>query len=149
MDRREMLTTAGAAAAAGLVLAGNASGDDRRRSNSPKAMSRSSMHEECLDKCQQCETICNETAHHCLTQAGNGLKDHVRAAEIALTCEEFCGLAAKLIARSCDMTMDTCQLCAKVCEACAKECEKIDSDKQMMACAKACRECAATCRKMA
>ncbi|MFN7875712.1 MAG: four-helix bundle copper-binding protein [Pirellula sp.] len=149
MDRRKMIGALGAAGAASFALARNVSGQERNRRTLRHATMRNPVDQECLDACVRCEIACNEMVHHCLMQAGNGVKEHVRVAEIALTCQEFCGLAAKLIARSCEMRNETCQLCAKVCDACADECEKNEADKEMMACDEVCRQCAAACRKMA
>lgn len=149
MNRRELLTTAGATAAAAVVVGSGARAQEQRRSHSPVMAQRNRMHQHCLDECIHCETICNETAQHCMAQVAAGKLEHLRPAESALACQDFCGLSAKLIARSCPMMTAACEACAKACDACAAECEKNTSDEQMQACAKACRDCAASCREMA
>lgn len=146
MDRRHMLASAGAVALAG-VAASVSRGQESGAASKPTA-ALDKMHQECLDICQRCEATCNTTVNYCVTHLANGHKEHASCAAIAMSCQDFCGLSAKLIARSCTLTPAACEACAKACEACAAECEKMKSDAQMVACAKDCRDCAAACRKM-
>lgn len=146
MDRRNMLVSAGAIAVVGMA-AGVAQAQGK--SSTMTASKLDKMHQDCLDACQRCEATCNETVKHCMTHLSQGHKDHAGCAEIALSCQDFCGLSAKLIARSCTLAPSACAACAKACDACAAECEKMKTDEQMVACANACRECAAACRSMA
>ena len=145
MDRRRMLASAGAVAVAGMV-SGVAQAQEKSSIKSASTMDK--MHQECLDACQSCEVTCNQTVNHCMTHLSQGHKDHAACAALAMSCQEFCGLSAKLIARSCTLAPDACAACAKACDACAAECEKMKTDEQMSACAKDCRKCAAACRKM-
>lgn len=147
MNRREMITVAGAAAAAGVLISGrNAVAAEDRAAHSAKH--RDPIHNDCLKACTDCRTVCNETAGHCLALTTSGKNEHAAAVELTLACEEFCGLSAKLIARRDLLMFTACEACAKACDACAAECEKIASDEQMAACAKSCRACAKTCRAM-
>ncbi|MBL8855783.1 MAG: four-helix bundle copper-binding protein [Planctomycetaceae bacterium] len=146
MDRRYMLASAGAVVLAGAAARG-AFGQEVGAVSKPTALL-DKMHQDCLDICQRCEATCNVTLHYCMTHLANGHKEHAACAALAMSCQDFCGLSAKIIARSCTLTSAACEACAKACEACATECEKMKSDEQMAACAKQCRECAASCRKM-
>jgi len=147
MDRRNLLASAGAVTLAS-VAAGVSHGQERGTASKSTA-SLDKMHQDCLDICQSCEAACNVTVNYCVTHLASGHKEHAACAAMAMSCQDFCGLSAKLIARSCTLAPAACEACAKACEACATECEKMKSDAQMAACAKLCRECAAACRKMA
>jgi len=146
MDRRTMFASAGAAAIAGTVASKAFSQENATASHPKHTMN--AAHQACLEACQSCESTCNAMISHCLTHASEGHKEHVSSARAAITCQDFCGLSAKLIARMDSLAMANCEVCAKACDACAAECEKMPSDKQMAACAKECRACAALCRKM-
>jgi hypothetical protein len=146
MNRRDLLASAGTLALANVAIG-------VARGQGPTTASKSipgldKMHQDCLDICQSCETTCNTTLSYCMTHLANGHKDHAACAAMVLSCQEFCGVSAKLLARSCVLTPIACAASAKACEACAAECDKMKSDKQMVACAAACRECAAACQKM-
>lgn len=146
MDRRDLLASAGA-----VALVSVSAGISRGFVGGEIAKSTSTLdklHQECLDICQGCEAACNMTVTYCVTHMASGHKEHAACAALAMSCQDFCGLSAKLIARSCTLAPASCEACAKACEACATECEKIKSDAQLAACAKICRECAAACRKM-
>ncbi len=147
MDRRNMLVSAGAVALAG-VAAGVSRGQESGAATKSTA-GLDKLHQSCLEISQNCESTCNATVNHCMTHLAEGHKEHAACAAVAMSCQEFCGLSAKLIARSCTLAPAACQACATACDACATECEKMKSDAQMTACGKACRECAAACRKMA
>jgi hypothetical protein len=143
MDRRSALLSTGVAAVAGLVAA-NVHADE----HAAHANHGSNSMSECLEACQSCEMTCNETLAYCMKHIAEGHKDHAPCAELVLSCQEFCGLSAKLMARSSPLHKVGCQACASACDACATECEKMPADEQMAQCAKACRKCAAECRKM-
>jgi hypothetical protein len=147
MNRREMLTVAGAAAAAGVLVSGRTV-MGAEQVGSHRAKHRDPIHNECLRACTDCGTVCNETASHCLELVTNGKNEHTAAVELTLACEEFCSLSAKLIARGNPLMFTSCESCAKACDVCAIECEKLATDDQMAACAKACRACAKACREM-
>lgn len=146
MDRRHMLASAGAVALAGVAASVSRGQERGADAKSPTGLDR--MHQDCLDICQRCEATCNVTVNYCMTHLADGHKEHAACAAMALSCQDFCGLSAKVIARSSTLVPAACEACAKACEACAAECEKMKSDSQMTACAKQCRECAASCRKM-
>jgi hypothetical protein len=146
MDRRKMLASAGAVAVAGAVSSVASAQETKVRKH---ASTLASMHQKCLEACQNCESTCNETVNHCMTHLAKGTKEHAACAAIAMSCQEFCSLSAQIIARSCSLASAACTACAKACDACAAECEKIKTDQQMLACAKACRDCATSCRSMA
>jgi hypothetical protein len=149
MERRNMLATAGAFAAAGAV-SGIALGQEPKSKvqGSKRVSTLTPMIERCLEACQNCESICNETVNYCMTHLSKGHKEHAACASVAMSCQEFCSLSTQIIARSCELASVSCAACAKACDACAAECEKIKTDQQMMACAKACRDCATSCRSM-
>jgi hypothetical protein len=146
MDRRTILTSAGALATAG-VLAGVTQAQDKR-SSSKTSSGLDKMHAACLEACQDCAAKCNETVNYCMTHLSQGHKDHAACAAVAMSCQEFCSLSTQLIGRSCTLAAAACNACATACDACASECEKMKGDEQMIACAKVCRECADSCRTM-
>lgn len=55
------------------------------------------MHQECFDICQRCEATCNVTLHYCMTHLASGHKEHAACAALAMSCQDFCGLSAKLL----------------------------------------------------
>ena len=145
MDRRRMLTSAGAVAVAGMV---SGAAQAQEKSSIKSSSNLDKMHQDCLDACQSCEVTCNETVKYCMTHLSEGHKDHAACAELALSCQDFCGLSVKVIARSSTLAADACAACAEACDACATECEKMKANEQMSLCAKACRKCAVACRQM-
>ncbi len=147
MDRRTVLTTASAAAFAGTMI-GRVCGQENK-AGAHAHLEMNDVHGACLEACQSCESICNATLSHCLTHLSAGHKEHAACARSATTCQDLCGLSAKLIARGDAFAVAVCAVCAQACEACAVQCESMSSDSQMSICAKACRVCAAACKKMA
>ena len=145
MKRRNMLLSAGAVALAGVVA--NSTHGQGVQGKNPSVHDK--MENECIEICQKCETICNETAKYCFQMLSQGKKEFAECAELLVSCQDFCGLSAKILARSCTLSTASSAACATACQACAKECEKMKSDLQMMACAKACQECHDSCSKMA
>jgi hypothetical protein len=143
--RRKLIETA-AAGTAGLVLAGGracaqvSSGSDHDHHDA--------MWKACAEACSDCAKACNESFHHCVTQAVAGKAEHARMAQIAADCAAFCALSAQMLERSSTLAMLSCNACAEACKLCAKECDSFDSGAEMMACSRECRRCEASCRKM-
>lgn len=101
---------------------------------------------DCIDNCDDCHSICLETATWCLEQGGeHASPEHVKLLQ---DCAEICQTSANFMLRQSDFHAVTCRACAELCERCADACERMDGD-QMQACAEACRRCAETCRSMA
>jgi Domain of Unknown Function (DUF326) len=145
MDRRKLLATST------VAFAGLAAGKVFAQDGKPGQHSQhlDAMHQKCLELCQNCESLCNQIIDHCLRPHSDNGKIHAECARAAMTCQDFCGLSAKLMSRMDKLSPDLCKLCAQSCDACAVECEKIKDDPQMKACAKLCRECSEACKKMA
>jgi len=101
----------------------------------------------------KCALICNEAAHHCLTQLCEGHGDreqHAKAHEATNDCQAFCVLTAAMMARSSPMAQYAHQACAEACRCCAEACEKSSGQQKIMQdCAKQCRDCERVCREMA
>ena len=137
MDRRELLGVMGAGAA-GLVAMGGTARADHEHSGQTKIMN-------------DCATACNEAAHHCLGELAKGgsghAAHHAKAHEAAMDCQEFCKLAATLMARTSPMAKYAHEACADACRDCATACEG-QSDPVMTACIKSCLECEKACRHM-
>ncbi len=91
--------------------------------------------------------MCNETFHYCFEHIKDGHKEHDKAAQLTIDCQEFCRLSAELMARESPMMGLACLSCADACRLCAEECAQHD-DPQMMECAEACRACEKSCRMM-
>ena len=92
---------------------------------------------------------CNKMFHHCLTQAAAGKgQQHLRMAQIAADCAEFCELSSKLLGRSSTLAMVSCTACADACNRCAQECDSFDTDLEMKMCSQECHRCEDSCRKM-
>jgi hypothetical protein len=139
MDRRTLLTT-GTLAFTGLT-AGGVYAQVAKPGEKPHHKM-DEMHQKCLELCQHCESVCNQIITHCLSSHGGDHRIHSECARAAITCQDFCGLSAKLMAR-----MDN--LSAELCGLCARACEKLQDDPQMKDCAKVCRECSDSCKQMA
>ena len=92
--------------------------------------------------------VCNETFHYCFSHLKDGHKEHARAVTLTIDCQDFCKLAAALLARESDMMGHACSACAEVCRACAAECKE-HNDPQMRECGEACLACEQACRTMA
>ncbi len=107
------------------------------------------MWKTCCDTCADCAKACNKMFHHCMTQAAAGKgQQHLRMAQIAVDCAEFCGLSSKLLGRTSTLAMLSCAACADACKRCAQECDSYDTDLEMKMCAQECRRCEESCRKM-
>lgn len=104
--------------------------------------------QECIQNCQECHSICIETAQHCLHMGGKHAEAvHVR---LLLDCAQICQTSADFMLGGSAYHSLTCGVCADVCSACAEDCERIGQDDAMMKkCAEVCRRCAASCRQMA
>jgi hypothetical protein len=111
-------------------------------------MTHNSQMQECLQNCQECHSICTETAQHCLHMGGKHAEvTHVR---LLLDCAQICQTSADFMLRGSSHHPLTCGICAEVCLACAEDCERIGADDSMMRkCAEFCRRCASSCRQMA
>jgi hypothetical protein len=102
---------------------------------------------ECIDNCQNCHAICQETVSHCLQKGGpHAAPDHIR---LLLDCVQICATSADFMLRGSDLHTYTCGVCAEVCELCAQDCERFGDDEMMRRCAEICRRCAESCRRMA
>lgn len=100
----------------------------------------------CVKECQDCHSICQETATYCLQQGGR----HADAEHITLLldCAASCQNSADFMLRGSQLDARACAFCAEVCNRCATDCENFSDDAKMKACAEACRRCADTCRQM-
>ena len=124
-----------AAGATGVVLAAG-----RANAQGPSATEhehQDAMWKTCCDTCGRLRKSCNKMFHHCMTQsaAGKG-QQHLRMAQIAVDCAEFCALSAELLGRSSSLAMLSCTACADACKRCAQECDSFDSDLEMKMCAR-------------
>ena len=141
MDRRELLGVLGASAA-GLVAVGG--GTARADGHDPHE------HDGHIKTIGDCAKVCNEAAHHCLTELKKGgphAEHHAKAHEAAMDCQAFCVLTATLVARSSPYAKYAHGACADACRDCAAACEG-HQDEVMKRCAEACRKCEEVCRQM-
>ena len=141
MDRRELLGVLGAGAA-GLAAVGG--GTARANQHDPHE------HDGHIKTIGDCAKVCNEAAHHCLTELKKGgphAEHHAKAHEAAMDCQAFCVLTATLVARSSPYAKYAHGACADACRDCAAACEG-HQDAIMKECVKACRECEKVCRQM-
>lgn len=137
MDRRELLGVLGAGAAGLVVMSGGTARADNEHDGHIKTIG-------------ECAKVCNEAAHHCLTQIKKGgphAEYHAKAHEAAMDCQAFCTLTAALTARSSPMARYAHQACADACRDCAAACQG-QQDEIMKECVKACQECEKACRSM-
>ena len=142
MDRRQMLGLLGAGAA-GLAAP---SGGSARAQDHPHH--HDAEHGDCLKACLHGAEVCNETFHYSFGHLKDGHVEHARVAELTIDCQDFCKLAAALLARESAQVAHACLACAEACKACVDECAKHD-DAQMKECVAACRACEQACRAMA
>ena len=141
MNRRDLLGALGVGAAGLIAVSG-------REARAQHPHHHDKLHGDCLKACEACATVCNETFHHCFHQVKDGHPDHHPMAVLAIDCQEFCGLASKLMARESPLIAIACLACADSCKQCAAECVK-HNDPQMKECAAACKACETACRAMA
>lgn len=146
MNRRHLLASASAAALAS-VAAPFLSGQEVGVAAKP-GTGLDKLQQDCLETCQRCEATCNATLNYCLSHLAKGHATHAACAALLASCQDFCGLSAKIIARASTLMSVACEANAQACDACAAECDKLKSDAQMAACAEQCRACAVACRKM-
>lgn len=101
----------------------------------------------CIDQCNECHNICDETLRHCLEKGG----PHAEAGHVTLLqdCMQICRTSADFMLRGSERHEKTCEVCASICEQCAEQCADMADDKQMQKCAKICRQCAESCHEMA
>ena len=141
MERRELLGILGAGAAGLVAMSG---GTANAAPEGP--------HDGHIKTIGECAKVCNEAAHHCLSELKKGggahAEHHAKSHEAAMDCQEFCTLAATLTARSSPMAKYAHQACADACRDCAAACEG-QQDAIMKECVKACRDCEKVCRSMA
>ena len=76
-------------------------------------MTHNAQMRECIDNCQECHSVCTETAQHCLEQGGK----HAEAAHIRLLldCAEICHTSADFMLRDSTKHALTCGACADIC----------------------------------
>lgn len=101
----------------------------------------------CIDDCNSCHIVCEETVRHCLVKSGK----HAEQGHIALmqSCAQICATSADAMLRGTREHGHICRACAEICQACATSCESLGEDEEMKRCAEACRRCAESCRRMA
>ena len=102
--------------------------------------------QQCIQRCQDCETTCQLTLMYCL-QRGNTYAEaaHIR---LLLDCIAMCQTCTGLMLRDSEFAGRLCTLCADLCDRCAASCEQFAGDAQLAACAASCRRCAESCRAM-
>lgn len=104
--------------------------------------------QDCIDACQECASVCERTARHCLGMGG----EHASPAHQTLLrdCAHICATAGAFMARGSEHHHLVCGVCAELCVACAEDCERLaEGDQTMEQCAKTCRACARSCEQMA
>jgi hypothetical protein len=104
--------------------------------------------QDCIDECNACHDICQETLVHCLRKGGK----HAEAGHIRLLidCAEVCKLSAGFMLRNSNLHGETCRTCSVICEMCSQSCHQMaEEDARMKACADQCSSCASSCDLMA
>jgi hypothetical protein len=147
MFRRTVLGLVGMAVLALVGLGGSATPAQEKVAKKEAPHEHGDTHK-CAIACAQCMLACEACAHHCATLVIDGKKEHARTMGTCVDCGEYCGLAAKVVARQGPLAVTACEGCAKACDQCGTACEKHPEDEHMKACAKACRDCAKACRDM-
>ena len=102
--------------------------------------------EQCIENCQDCHRICEETIAHCLEVGGQYVQSH--QIRLLMDCAQICQTANEFLTRMSRFSPQVCSVCAQVCTICASECERFDDD-LMRCCAEVCRRCAESCTEMA
>ena len=140
MDRRDLLSALGAGAVGLVALGGGTARADQEHE-----------HGEHVKTIGECALVCNQAAHHCLSELKKGgphAELHAKSHEAAMDCQAFCALTATLMARSSPYSKYAHRACADACRDCAAACEG-QQDEIMKECVKACHECEKVCRQMA
>ena len=146
LDRRNMLTLAGAAA---CTLAYGSAGAQQPAPAMPSmpGMAAGGMTlEQCITDCLGSHRMCLATGQYCIERGGL----HAAAARLALLldCAEICQTTANSMLRRSSQHQALCAVCAQSCDTCAESCETFRGDEVMARCAKTCRDCAESCRMM-
>ena len=100
--------------------------------------------ENCIQECQECERVCQETLSQvCMVKGGEHMApEHVM---IMQDCVEICRLAADFMMRGSKNHAEVCSLCADICRQCADECEGMSG---MEKCVEVCEKFAESCEEM-
>ncbi|SHG11767.1 four-helix bundle copper-binding protein [Streptoalloteichus hindustanus] len=101
---------------------------------------------QCIDTCDECHRVCEQTIDHALRQGGAMVERGVMST--LMDCADICRLSADMMMRQSPMANTVCMICAEVCRACADACSRFDDD-ATRACAEACHRCAESCTEMA
>ena len=139
MDRRDLLSALGAGAAGLVALGGGTARADQEHE-----------HGEHVKTIGECALVCNQAAHHCLSELKKGgphAELHAKSHEAAMDCQAFCALTATLMARSSPYSKYAHRACADACRDCAMACEG-HQDEIMKECVMACQNCEKSCRQM-
>lgn len=103
--------------------------------------------QECMNNCQECKEVCEETLTHMLMRGGDHMDpEHIR---LMLDCIQICQTSADFLRRQSSYHIYTCKACAEICEACAESCEDMGKEHTtLQECADVCYRCAESCREM-
>lgn len=103
--------------------------------------------QQCIDACQTCHKVCEQTIPYCLEKGGlHAERLHIQTLS---NCADICRTAAHFMMWNSDLHSKICGICAEACVRCAEDCERMPDDEMMKMCADVCRACAESCRKMA
>jgi hypothetical protein len=101
----------------------------------------------CLEHCEECLRICNETLHYLLMRDTTDRGELVRR---LLDCADMCRISVVMLARQSPLYRDAVQVCAMAARACAEVCDQVAiADDQLAACAEICLDCADACEAAA
>src|SRR5690606_14546450 len=97
----------------------------------------------CIEACEDCHRICEETVPHCLQLGGATAEEPTVG--VLLDCATFCQTTADFVLRGSEMRGRMCAMCAEVCQRCSDVCENFAEDQQLSICGEMCRRCAECC----
>src|SRR5687768_6228574 len=109
-------------------------------------MNSNQLHQQCIDACFRCASICNHCAVSCTQE--DDVKMMAACIRLDMECAAICIAAAQLMSLGSNRAKDVCIICADICERCGNECRQHHAE-HCQRCAEACRVCAEECRRMA
>src|SRR4051812_11316954 len=84
----------------------------------------------CIENCQDCHTLCIQTAQYCLTLGGkHASADHIR---VLLDCADACQTCFNFMSRMSPYHPKYCGNCADLCRACTDSCRGLAGGDQLM-----------------
>ncbi|WP_345211702.1 four-helix bundle copper-binding protein [Mucilaginibacter gynuensis] len=107
-------------------------------------MKNNSEYQDLIRTLLDCVLACENCASACLQE--DDVKMMAGCVSLDRDCADICALAARLLQRGADISLQYLLLCEEICRQCATECSKHEHV-HCQKCAEACNNCAQACHK--